>query len=126
MRKIAYPKAITVTIARKVQSTMLPKKILFPSRSEIGIILKNAKRMFILANKGAFRRYPTIAKMRFMATPPAAIRPTWNSETSEKLYNPNLFAALCTFDFISNINEPNQTKVPTLIAVITKGRRIPI
>ena len=42
-RKNTYPSPIKTRAARKLHRIRLPKNILFPSRSDIGIILKKVK-----------------------------------------------------------------------------------
>jgi hypothetical protein len=64
--------------AKKDQRIRLPKKILFPSKFEKGIILKREKYMLNFTkfiSKGNPMRYPTNAKKRLATIPHAAITP---------------------------------------------------
>ena len=54
--KNMYATPIKTIDARKLHTTRLPKNILFPSKLEIGIILKKANQIFNLANIGNPRK----------------------------------------------------------------------
>ena len=71
----AYATAIITIDARKLHNTKFPKNTLFPSRSEIGIILKNAYHTLNLVKIPQPAKYPIIAKIRLAAIPAAAIKP---------------------------------------------------